>query len=63
MPTHSRPRGALTLARLAAVLALAAVLGVTGLLGGCNTTAGAGRDLSAAGHAVTNAADRTRQRL
>ena len=27
------------------------------LLAGCNTTAGAGKDISATGHAITNEAD------
>ncbi len=30
-------------------------------LSGCNTTAGVGEDVSAAGHAVTNAADKVKQ--
>jgi predicted small secreted protein len=30
------------------------------LLGACNTTAGMGQDMSAAGHAVTNSADKAK---
>ena len=37
-------------------LALALLLSATPLLAGCNTTAGAGRDVSAAGAAVTESA-------
>lgn len=32
-------------------------LAASALLAGCNTIAGAGQDVSAAGHAVTNAAE------
>jgi predicted small secreted protein len=32
-------------------------------LGACNTTAGVGQDVSAAGHAVTNSADKVKQGL
>lgn len=42
---------------LAPVLALAAALP---LLSACNTTAGAGRDLSSAGHAITGSAERAK---
>jgi predicted small secreted protein len=34
--------------------------GATVLLSGCNTTAGVGQDVSAAGHAVTNTADKVK---
>jgi predicted small secreted protein len=43
--------------RIATVLSLAALLATATLLSACNTTAGAGQDISTAGHAVTNAAD------
>ncbi len=43
---------------LALLLALAAPL-----LAACNTTAGAGQDVSAAGHAVTNGANTVKQGL
>lgn len=39
-------------------LALLVLLAATPMLGACNTTAGAGQDLTAAGHAVTNSADK-----
>ena len=39
--------------RLAAALGLTAML----LLSACHTTAGAGKDISAAGHAITKSAD------
>jgi predicted small secreted protein len=35
-------------------LTVLALIGAVPLLGGCHTTAGAGQDLSAAGHAITN---------
>jgi predicted small secreted protein len=34
--------------------------GATVLLNACNTTAGAGKDVSAAGHAVTNSAEKVK---
>jgi entericidin B len=45
--------------------ALAAILlvGTLTVLSACNTTAGAGQDLSATGHAVTNSADKVKQGL
>ena len=36
------------------------LLGAASLLTACNTVAGAGQDTAAAGHAVTNAADRNK---
>lgn len=33
-------------------------IGLMLAVGGCHTTAGAGEDLSSAGHAITNSADR-----
>jgi predicted small secreted protein len=50
---HHRPIRA---ARLVLLLALAAVG-----LAACNTVAGVGEDLSAAGHAVSKGADKVRQ--
>ena len=44
--------------KLAAVLALLAVIGSTAFLSACNTVAGAGQDVSATGHAVTNGAEK-----
>jgi predicted small secreted protein len=43
---------------LSIALTLLALIGMTPLLGACHTTAGAGEDLSAGGHAVTNSAER-----
>lgn len=42
-----------------ASLALAFLLLITAapMLGACNTTAGAGQDVSATGHAITNSAE------
>nr|WP_294530799.1 entericidin A/B family lipoprotein [uncultured Rhodopila sp.] len=37
--------------------------GATALLSACNTTAGAGQDVSAAGHAVTNSAEKVKSGL
>jgi predicted small secreted protein len=37
--------------------------GSAALLSACNTTAGAGEDVSAAGHAVTNSADKVKSGL
>ncbi len=42
---------------LTTTLALLALLAAAPLLSACNTTEGAGRDLSAAGHAMTNSAE------
>jgi predicted small secreted protein len=41
-------------------LRLAAAIGLTAMLflSACHTTAGAGKDISAAGHAITNSADK-----
>lgn len=41
-------------------LTLFVLVGVAPLLGACNTTAGAGEDISATGHAITNSADRNK---
>jgi predicted small secreted protein len=40
-----------------ALLVALLLLGASVLLGACHTTAGAGQDLSATGHAITNSAD------
>ncbi len=39
------------------------LLSVAAALSACNTTAGAGQDVSAAGHAVTTTADKVKQGL
>jgi predicted small secreted protein len=41
-----------------ALMTLIALAGAAGSLGACNTAAGFGQDMSQAGHAVTNSADR-----
>ncbi len=45
----------------AALLTVITLSGSVIILGGCNTTAGVGQDVSATGHAVTGAAERTKQ--
>ncbi len=42
------------------VLNLVLLSGATALLSACNTTAGVGQDVSAAGHAVTNSAEKVK---
>jgi entericidin B len=42
------------------LLSLLVLSGTTSLLGACNTTAGAGEDLSDAGHAITGSAERNK---
>ena len=44
--------------KLSVALTLLALIGVAPLLGACHTTAGAGEDISAGGHAITHAADK-----
>lgn len=39
-------------------IALLLLIASAPILGACNTTAGAGQDLSATGHAVTNSAEK-----
>ena len=39
------------------------MLTTASLLSACNTIAGAGKDTSAAGHAVTNTADQTKDKM
>lgn len=45
---------------LSIALTLLALIGIAPLLGACNTTAGAGHDISDAGHAITHDANTTR---
>jgi len=47
-----------TLAKI--FLTLFLLSGASAMLSACNTTAGAGEDLSAAGHAITDSADRNK---
>ena len=42
------------------LLNLVVLLGAAVLLNACNTTAGAGQDVSAVGHAVTNSAEKVK---
>ncbi len=46
-----------------ALLSMSALAGTAVVLGGCNTTAGLGQDVSATGKAVTNSADKVKQGL
>ncbi len=49
--------------KIAPVLAILALLGAASALTACNTTAGAGQDVSATGHAVTNGAEKVKSAL
>jgi predicted small secreted protein len=56
MQTHERT---ITMrAYLSVALTLLVLIGVAPLLGACHTTAGAGQDISATGHAITHDADK-----
>ncbi len=44
--------------KISVALALLALLGLAPMLGACQTVAGAGEDISAGGHAVTNSAEK-----
>jgi predicted small secreted protein len=44
--------------QLTIALALLVLIGAAPLLGACQTTAGAGEDISAGGHALTNSAEK-----
>jgi entericidin B len=46
-----------------ALLSMCVLAGTAVVLGGCNTTAGLGQDVSATGKAVTNSADKVKQGL
>jgi entericidin B len=46
-----------------ALLSMSVLAGTMTVLGGCNTTAGLGQDVSATGKAVTNSADKVKQGL
>jgi len=43
---------------LSIALTLLALIGIAPVLGGCHTTAGAGKDISATGHALTDSAQK-----
>jgi predicted small secreted protein len=46
-----------------ALLSVFVLAGAMTALGGCNTTAGVGQDVSATGRAVTNSAEKVKQGL
>ena len=48
---------------VASMLSVFVLLGAVVTLSACNTTAGVGQDVSAAGHAVTNSAEKVKQGL
>jgi entericidin B len=48
---------------LSALLSVLVLAGATTTLGGCNTAAGVGQDVSATGKAVTNSAEKVKQGL
>ncbi|HSU07519.1 MAG TPA: entericidin A/B family lipoprotein [Acetobacteraceae bacterium] len=43
---------------LAALFTVAMLIGMSSMLTACNTTAGAGQDISATGHAITKGAEK-----
>jgi predicted small secreted protein len=49
--------------RLVHAAAVLALLASAGALSACNTVAGAGQDVSSAGHAVTGTADKTKSSM
>lgn len=48
---------------LAPAFAILVLMGSTVVLSACNTTAGAGQDVSATGHAITRSADDVKAKL
>jgi predicted small secreted protein len=48
---------------IAPALAIITLIASAGLLSACNTTAGAGQDVSATGHAITNTADKVKTQI
>lgn len=42
------------------LIALLLIAGTAALAAGCNTVSGAGQDISAGGHAITNSADKAK---
>jgi predicted small secreted protein len=59
MPDFVRTRRSL----FSALLSMCLLAGTVTTLGGCNTTAGLGQDVSATGKAVTNSAEKVKQGL
>jgi predicted small secreted protein len=55
---HAQTRTTITHKNLSIALMLRALLAASPLLGACQTTAGAGEDISAGGHALTNSAEK-----
>ena len=51
----------MTLRQVSCILAALGLLGFAPLLAGCNTVAGIGRDLQAAGRAITGSSERATQ--
>jgi AhpD family alkylhydroperoxidase len=60
---HRKPRSHKIARAGAAFLTAITISGSVITLSACNTTAGAGKDVSATGHAVSGAAERTKQGL
>lgn len=53
----------MTMRKLMYVLGAVAVLALGPVLSACNTTEGAGEDISAAGKAMSNTAEKTKQSM
>ena len=48
----------ITRTNISIALTLLALIGLAPMLGACHTTAGAGKDISAGGHAITHTANK-----
>jgi predicted small secreted protein len=59
----SEAREAVMRKRVSLFLTLIALGCVTGMLSACNTTAGAGKDISATGNAITDTAQDTKDKM
>jgi predicted small secreted protein len=57
-PTEACERIIIMRTKLSVALTMLVLIGATPLLGACHTTAGAGEDISATGHALTHSADK-----
>jgi predicted small secreted protein len=57
-PIETRERIIIMHTKLSVALVLFVLIGAAPLLGACHTTAGAGEDISATGHAITHSADK-----
>ena len=60
---HAQPEAASLQRTLLTMLMLSSLVVSAAALGGCNTTRGAGEDLSAAGKAVSKSAEETKQSM